>query len=164
MSAHVTPRNLNGPTSPVRVQGLSEGDVVVFEVELVDFVSERHWGDQSVDHRIGVARKWKEQGNTLFKQVRTLSWAWRIMRRGMCVDFELRSEWSVMCACNVSLLQAKLKLAKVKYLKAIKAVDRSLHCETEEQENAALETKVCGAIQGCVCVVAARELWPFCAS
>lgn len=39
------------------------------------------------------------------------------------------------------ILQSKMKSAKAKYYKALKLLDRSLVCETEEEEQRALDLK-----------------------
>lgn len=43
---------------------------VEFEIELVDFVPEKNWGEMTVDDMLGKCVSWKEQGNALFKKVR----------------------------------------------------------------------------------------------
>ncbi len=54
------------PWLPLR-QGLAEGDVAEFELELVDFDRAPNWEAMGADAKVARAEALKEQGNRVFK-------------------------------------------------------------------------------------------------
>lgn len=103
----------------------------------MSFKSDRNWQRAEAPERLEFAKRFKEQGNTLYKQVsavheRMHHFTWiRPSSKVMRLPEPNRPERAVLSS------QGEYKLAKVKYLKAAKAVDRSLHCENEEQQKTA---------------------------
>ncbi len=50
--------------------GVSPDSDLEFELELVDFESEPNWTTLDAEQKLQRAQKWREQGNTIYKQVR----------------------------------------------------------------------------------------------
>ncbi|KFM28310.1 Peptidyl-prolyl cis-trans isomerase PASTICCINO1 [Auxenochlorella protothecoides] len=112
----------------VDMAGVTEGDTLEFEVELVHFERDQIREDTTTAGRLTVASKWKDQGNMLFKR-------------------EL------------------LKLAKAKYLKASKVVERIVDYaddQTYEQSQTLQASRARGDFVSCylnlaLCATKQRE-------
>lgn len=65
----VTERPNNSNPIGISLQGLQRGSKLDFEVTMVDFHRDTIREDTSLEERVQIATKWKEQGNQLYKRV-----------------------------------------------------------------------------------------------
>ncbi|KAL6766237.1 FKB99 [Auxenochlorella protothecoides x Auxenochlorella symbiontica] len=101
-------------------QGVTEGDTLEFEVELVHFERDQIREDTTTAGRLTVASKWKDQGNMLFRR-------------------EL------------------LKLAKAKYLKASKVVERIVDYADDQTYKQSQTLQVSCYLNLALCATKQRE-------
>ena len=127
------------PPHPSKYQGLRPGTALEFEVTMIDFHRDTIREDTTLEERVEIATKWKDQGNQLFKRVGS-EWDVKISAVDN-VSFpcglskcSLKNErlhfvfnlWRPACHTFLPFqFQGELKLAKAKYLKAARVMERT---------------------------------------